>query len=167
MFAVAAGEGGRVFDGAVDGAAGEGVVGDGTGEDVTGGGVAEDAVPGGRGALGGVEDAGALPLGAGEAHIGEAAVVGKDNAAMGVVPSVGFVALEDGELDTVDGLELVQGHAQGHGREDIDLHQGLPPLVVGPQGGVPGPGIGEGGELFVLQTVINFRPRSPAKVSGP
>lgn len=112
------------------GAAGLGIVGDGAVE-LFSGGCALDA---------------AFPFPAVKAHTGEAAVVGEDDAAVGVVPGVGLVLLEDGELDAVDGLQLVQGHAQGHGCEHVDLHQRLAAFVVSAQGGIPSPGRGQGGE---------------------
>ena len=43
---------------------------------------------------------------------------GEDDAAVGVVPSVGFVLAHDGELDAVDGQELFEGEPEGHGGED-------------------------------------------------
>ena len=112
------------------GAAGLGVVGDGAVELLSGG-RALDA---------------AFPVPAVKAHAGEAAVVGEDDAAVCVVPGVGLVLLEDGELDAVDGFQLIQRHTQGHGGEHIDLHQCLAAFVVGTQGGVPGPFRSQSGE---------------------
>ena len=53
------------------------------------------------------------------AYADKAAVDGEGNAAIGIIPGVCLVGLEDGELDAVDGLELVKGHAQSHSGEDI------------------------------------------------
>ena len=72
---------------------------------------------------------------AADADAGEAAVVGEGDAALGVVPGIRLVLLEHRELDAVDGLELIQRHAQRHSREHIDLHEGLTALVVGTEGG--------------------------------
>lgn len=124
------------------GAAGLGVVGDGAVE-LFSGGCALDAV---------------FPFPAVKAHAGETAVVGEDDAAVCVVPGVGLVLLEHGELDAVDGFQLVQGHTQGHGGEHVDLHQCLAAFVVGAQGGVPGPGGGQGGESGGAEAGILFRP---------
>ena len=53
--------------------------------------------------------AGVAPDGlAGEADAGEALGGGEDDAAVGVVPGVGLVLAQDGELDAVDGQELVE-----------------------------------------------------------
>ena len=112
------------------GAAGLGIVGDGAVE-LFSGGCALDA---------------AFPFLAVKAHAGEAAVVGEDDAAVCVVPGVGLVLLEDWELDAVDGFQLIQRHAQGHGGEHVDLYQRLAAFVVRAQRGVPGPGGGQGGE---------------------
>ena len=62
---------------------------------------------------------------AGEADAGEALGGGEDDAATGIVPSVGFVLAHDGELDAVDGEELVKGQAEGHGGEDVNLDEGF------------------------------------------
>lgn len=112
------------------GAAGLGIVGDGVVE-LFSGGRALDA---------------AFPFPAVKAHAGEAAVVGEDDAAVCVVPGVGLVLLEHGELDAVDGFQLIQRHTQGHGGKHIDLHQRLAAFVVGAQGGVPGPFRSQSGE---------------------
>lgn len=45
--------------------------------------------------------------GAGEADVDEAFAGGEDDAAVLVVPGVGFVLAHDGELDTVDGEQFV------------------------------------------------------------
>ena len=58
---------------------------------------------------------------AGEAYAGEALGDGEDNAAVGVVVGVGFVLAHDGELDSVDGEELVEGQVERLGGEDVDL----------------------------------------------
>ena len=84
---------------------------------------------------------------AGEADAGEALGGGEDDAAVGVVPGVGFVLAHDGELDAVDGQELVEGQAEGHGGEDVDLDEGLAAGVVGAEGVLPSPFGGEGGEV--------------------
>ena len=156
LFAVAAVEGGVVFDGALDGAAGLGVVGDGAGEDAAGGSVLHGAVggmagevDGGRGvfdlAVDAQGDALRLPRTgvfkglATDADAGEAAVVGEGDAAVGVVPGGRLVLLEHRELDAVDGLKLIQRHAQRHGREHIDLHEGLTAFEVGAERGSPRP----------------------------
>ena len=120
------------------GPAGLGIVGDGAVELLSGG-CAFDAV---------------FPFLAVKAHTGEAAVVGEHDAAVGVVPGVGLVLLEHRELDAVDGFQLIQGHAQGHGGEHVNLHQRLAAFVVGAQGGVPGPGVGQGGEAGWAETEV-------------
>ena len=122
--------------------AGLGVVGDGAVELLSGGGTLDAA----------------FPFLAVEAHAGEAAVSGEDDAAIGVVPGVGLVLLEHRELDAVDGFQLIQGHAQGHGGKHVDLHQRLAAFVVGAQGGVPGPGGGQSGEASWAETGILLRP---------
>lgn len=124
------------------GAAGLGVVGDGAVELLSGG-RALDA---------------AFPFPAVKAHAGEAAVVGEDDAAVCVVPGVGLVLLEHGELDAVDGFQLIQRHTQGHGGEHVDLHQCLAAFVVGAQGGVPCPGGGQGCKTGRAETGILLRP---------
>ena len=91
LLAIAAVEGGDVLDGALDGAAGLGVVGDGAVELLVGGGALDTA----------------FPFLAVEAYAGEATVVGEDDAAVGVIPGVGLVLLENGELDAVDGFQLI------------------------------------------------------------
>ena len=84
---------------------------------------------------------------AGEADAGEVLGGGEDDAAVGVVLGVGFVLAHDGELDAVDGQELVEGQAEGHGGEDVDLDEGLAAGVVGAEGVLPSPFGGEGGEV--------------------
>ena len=92
--------------------------------------------------------AGVVPGGlAGEADAGEALGSGEDDAAVGVVPGVGLVLAQDGELDAVDGQELVEGQAEGDGGEDVDLDEGLPAGAVGAEGVLPAPFRGEGGEV--------------------
>ena len=174
VFPVGAVEGGMVHDFAGGGAAGEGVVGDAAGDDGACGEVADvlpaegDAGLGRRGVrLLGVVDRPGSPGGgacrssgvrrgvagvaldglAGEADAGEALGGGEDDAAVGVVPGVGFVLAHDGELDAVDGQELVEGQAEGHGGEDVDLDEGLAAGVVGAEGVLPSPFGGEGGEV--------------------
>ena len=71
----------------------------------------------------------------------------EDDTAVGIVPSVGFVLAHDGELGAVDGEELVEGQAEGHGGEDVDLDEGLAAGVVGAEGALPSPFGGEGGEV--------------------
>lgn len=124
------------------GAAGLGIVGDGAVE-LFSGGCALDA---------------AFPFPAVKAHTGEAAVVGEDDAAIGVVSGVGLVLLEHRKLDAVDGFQLIQRHTQGHGGEHIDLHQRLAAFVVGAQGSVPGPGGGQGGEAGGAEAGVLFCP---------
>ena len=84
---------------------------------------------------------------AGEADAGEALGWGEDDAAVGIVPSVGFVLAHDGELDAVDGEELVEGQTEGHGGEDVDLDEGLTAGVVGTESVLPPPFRGKGGEV--------------------
>ena len=67
---------------------------------------------------------------AGEADAGEALGGGEDDAAVGVVPGVGFVLAEDGELDAVNGEEFVEGETERHGGEYVDLDEGLAAGVV-------------------------------------
>ena len=58
---------------------------------------------------------------AGEANAGEALGGGEDDAAGGVVVGVGFVLAHDGELDSVEGEEFVEGEAEGDGGEYVDF----------------------------------------------
>lgn len=60
--------------------------------------------------------------GAWEADVDEAFAGGEDDAAVLVVPGVGFVLAHDGELDAVDGQEFVEGEAEGLGDEDVDFY---------------------------------------------
>ena len=83
---------------------------------------------------------------------------GEDDAAVLVVPGVVFVLAEDGELDAVDRAEFVEGEAQGHRRQDVNLHEGLPPFVIRPEGAVSLPFRGEVGEFVVVQAGIILRP---------
>ena len=84
---------------------------------------------GGSGCLEGV--GGVLGIGlAGEADAGEALGGGEDDAAGGVVPGVGLVLPENGELDAVDREEFVEGEAEGHGGEYVNLDKGLAAGVV-------------------------------------
>ena len=92
---------------------------------------------------------------AGEADAGEALRRGEDDAAVGIVPSVGFVLAHDGELDAVDGEELVEGQAEGHGGEDVDLDEGLATGVVGAESILPSPFGGEGGEVVRQAGVLS------------
>lgn len=157
-----------VVDGALDGAGGLGGVGPGFADGA--GGLVGDVVPavdGGALAEGGgvvavfaVAVAGALGVGvghiadavggiggaagAGQADIDQAFAGGEDNAAVLVVPGVGFVLAHDGELYTVDGEQLIQGEAEGLGDEDVDFQQGLAAGVVAAQGVVALP---VGGQL--------------------
>lgn len=85
-----------------------------------------------------------VPLLAGEADSGKGTVVRKNYPAACVVPGVLLVLLEHGELDAVDGEQLVEGHAESHGGEHVELEQGLAALVIGTQRGLPRP---VGGEL--------------------
>ena len=48
--------------------------------------------------------------------------------------------VQDGELDAVDGAQLVEGEAEGHGGEYVDFDEGLAAGVVGAEGDVAGPG---------------------------
>ena len=91
---------------------------------------------------------------AGEADAGEALRGGEDDAAVGIVPSVGFVLTHDGELDAVDGEELVEGQAEGHGGKDVDLDEGLASGVVGAESVLPSPFEGEGGEVVRQAEVL-------------
>ena len=175
MFPIAAVEGDMVRDFAGSGATGEGVVGDAAGDDGAFGEVTDVLPAEGDAGLGrcgvlllGVVDRPGSPGGgvpgvgvgvaegvagvaldglAGEADAGEALGGGEDDAAVGVVPGVGFVLAHDGELDAVDGQELVEGEAEGHGGEDVDLDEGLAAGVVGAEGVLPSPFGGEGGEV--------------------
>ena len=70
----------------------------------------------------------------------------EDDAAVGVVPSVGLVLAHEGELDAVDGQELVEDQAEDHGGEDIDFDQGTAASVLGTEGVLPPPFGGGGGE---------------------
>ena len=119
MFAVAAVEGGVVFDGALGGAAGLGVVGDGAGEDAAGGGVLHGA---GGGMAGEVEGGGGvfelrvdaqgdalrLPRAgvfkglAADTDAGEAFVVRKSDLSISIIPCVSLVLLHNRELQTID-----------------------------------------------------------------
>ena len=85
---------------------------------------------------------------AGEADAEEALGGCEDDAAVGVVPNVGFVLAHDGELDAVDREELGEGQAEGRGGEDIDLDESLAAGVVGAEGALPSPFGGEGGEVL-------------------
>jgi len=109
------------------GATREGVVEDGSGD----GGIGEvaDVLPTeGEASAGGIRGfqsvGGVLGVGlAGEADAGKA--LGENDAARRVVPGVGLVRTEDGELDAVDSEEFVEGEAEGHGGEDVNLDEGL------------------------------------------
>lgn len=52
---------------------------------------------------------------AGQAYARQALGGGEGYAAVRVVVGFGFVLARDGELDAVDGLEFVQGEAEGFG----------------------------------------------------
>ena len=60
--------------------------------------------------------------GAGEADVDEAFAGGEDDAAVLVVPGVGFVLAHDGELHAVDGEQFVKAEAEGLGDEDVDFY---------------------------------------------
>ena len=139
-FAVAAVEGGGVGDGALPGATGQGVVRDGAGD----------------GTRFHVLDL--VPFRAGEAYAGPALAAGEDDATIPVVPGVVFVLPQDGELDPVDRAQFVESEAQGYRRQDVDFHEGLPPLVIRPEGAVPLPFRGQIGESAVFQPRIVLRP---------
>ena len=84
--------------------------------------------------------AGLAPHGlARQAHAGQALGRGEDDTAVAVVPGIGLVLAHDRELDTVDGLQLLQAQAQGPGHQHVYLHQGLPPGIVRAQGALPLP----------------------------
>ena len=141
IFTVAFIEGCKVGDGALVGTAGRGVVGDG-------------ALDG----LAGMEVFDLVPLGAGETDAGEPFAAGEDDAAVLVVPGVVFVLAQHRELDAVDGAEFFQGQPQGHGRQHVDLHQRLPPLIVGAQGAGALPLWGEVDESAVVQPGVVLGP---------
>ncbi len=109
-------EGGNVFDGSLDGAAGLGVVGDGAGKDVACRSVLHDAVPRGLPPADRCDCVGLLPFGTIKTHAHQAAVVGENDPPLSVVPGVGLVLLQHRKLDAVDGFELIQGHTQSHSR---------------------------------------------------
>lgn len=88
---------------------------------------------------------------AGEADADESFAGGEDDAAVLVVPGVGFVLAHDGELDAVDGEQFVEGHAEGLGDEHVDFEQGLAAGVVGAQGVVALPVWGELAEEALWQ----------------
>ena len=46
---------------------------------------------------------------------------GKDDATIGVVPSITLVLAHDGKLDTVDGQQLVQGKTKRLGYKDVNF----------------------------------------------
>ncbi len=156
FFPVAAVEGGLIGYGSFKGAGGLGVIGDDTGD---GDGLhIFDILPAGGLDFGGLT---------GEADGGQAFGAGEDDAAVLVVPGVGFVLAHDRELDAVDGFQFFQGEAQGHGREDIYFHQGLTAGVVGAQGVVAIPGQGEAGEKGVGEAGIVFGPMVSYKFRLP
>lgn len=92
-----------VFDDSFYGAGGEGGVGDGAGDGA------------------GLHGFDGVPFCSAEADAGEAFAGGEDDAAALVVVGVGLVLAHDGELDAVDGLQLLQGEAELAGDEHIQL----------------------------------------------
>lgn len=90
-----------------------------------------NTVPWSIAALDWLHSTGIFPLRAGEAYTGQAAVIGKGDATVGIVPGISFIALQYRELDAVNSFELLQGHAQCHGGKYVNFYQSLPPLVVG------------------------------------
>lgn len=88
---------------------------------------------------------------AGEADADESFAGGEDDAAVLVVPGVGFVLAHDGELDAVDGEQFIEGHAEGLGDEYVDFEQGLAADVVGAHGVVALPVWGELAEEVLRQ----------------
>ena len=119
-----------------------------------------NTVPRSIAALDWLHSTGIFPLRAGEAYTGQAAVVGKCNAAIGIVPCIGLIALQHGELDAVNGLELLQGHTQCHGGKYINFYQSLPPLIVRAQGRVPCPLRGQRSEASRGEARVGFGPSS-------
>lgn len=91
LFAVAPVKRGDILDGALHWAARLGIVGDGAIELLPGRSALDLSFPG-------------LAV---EAHTCEAAVCCEHDAPIGVLPGVGLIALQDRELDAVNGLELV------------------------------------------------------------
>jgi hypothetical protein len=63
----------------------------------------------------------------------------KDDPAVCVVPRIGLVLAKHGELHPVDGQKLVEGHPEGQGRQNVDLHQGLPAGEVGQESALSAP----------------------------
>ena len=75
---------------------------------------------------------------------------------MGVVFIGDFVLAHDGELHAVDGLEFVEGEAEGQGNQHVDFEEGLAAGEVAAEGGVPGPGGGgEGGPGGFVGVLLN------------
>jgi len=72
-----------------------------------------------------------FPLGAGEADAGEAFAAGEDDAASAIVPRVVLILSQHRELDAIYRLQFVEGEAEGHCREYIDLDQRLAAVVIG------------------------------------
>ena len=90
----------------------------------------------------------------GQADADEALAGGEDDAAVLVIPGVGFVLAHHRELHAVDGEQLFQGEAQGLGDEDVDLHQRLAASVVAAQGVMALPLGGEVGEEVPRQGAV-------------
>lgn len=99
-----------------------------------------------------------VPFRAGEADPREALAARKNDPFVLVVPGVVFILPENGELDPVDSAEFIEGETQGHRRQDINLHERLPPLVIRPEGAVSLPFVGEAGEFIVVQAGIHLCP---------
>ena len=136
LFAVLAGEGGVVGQGALDGAGGEGVVGDGAFDGAAL--LVFDIVPADGFVL-------LFVSVAGETDAGEAFAGGEDDAALLVIPSVGFVLAHNGELHPVDGLQFFEGEFEFAGDEDVEFDQGPAAGEVAAEGTIAGP---LGSEVF-------------------
>lgn len=76
---------------------------------------------------------------------------GEDDAAVLVVPSIGFVLAHDGELHAVDGEQFVQRHAQCLRHQHINFHERLAAVVIGAQGAIALPFRCEFGEKILRQ----------------
>ena len=125
LFPIAAVKGGKVGDGALDGAAGQGVVHDGS------------LYRAGCHALD------VVPFRTGEAHAGKPLGAGEHNATVLVIPGIGLILSKHRELHPVNGFQLIQGQVQSHGRQHVDFHQGLTPGIICAQGAVALPVWGE------------------------
>ncbi len=75
----------------------------------------------------------------GKPDSGQALADGENDPSVCVVPRVGLVLAKHGELHPVDGQKLVEGHPEGQGRQNVDLHQGLPAGEIRAESALPAP----------------------------